>query len=125
RIVLRESEHHRPLEPRSHGFERRAGERLACQRVLDHTHVHALATRLGTQLGHLSDRQPAVLGGHDRLGLRRNLGHFRYQRLLAFQVKCHSSLLSLRRSLTSEAAHPYAVPATVTSTPRGASSMRK
>src|SRR5580658_2446830 len=94
RIVLRESEHQRPLELRTHRLERRAGERLACQRVLHYTHVHARLSRLGTQLSHLSDREAAVLGGHDRLGMRCHLGHFRYERLLVFQVECHSSLLS-------------------------------
>src|SRR4030088_797102 len=48
RIVLRESEYQRPLELGSDRFERRARERLACQRVLHNTHVHALRPRLRT-----------------------------------------------------------------------------
>ena len=75
-IVLRESEHERSLQLRSDRLERRADEGLACQRILDDTHVHALPARLGTQLGHLRHRDAAVLGSDDGLGFRRNRAHF-------------------------------------------------
>src|SRR5262249_12826037 len=83
-IVLREREHERSLQLRPDDFERRADESLARERVLDDTHVHALASRLGTQLGHLTDRDAAVFGSDDGLGFRRNRAHFRYQRLFVF-----------------------------------------
>src|SRR5262249_43030410 len=63
-------------------------------------------------------RPRARLGRHARLGFRRYFGHFRYERLLVFQVECHSSLLSPEDHLKLRIRTPLR-PSTVTSTPRG------
>src|SRR5262249_46953831 len=70
-------------------FESRASERLACQRVLDDTHVHAGGARLRAKIRHLRHRESTVLRSDHRKRGFRDLGHFGYQHFLVFEVKGH------------------------------------
>ena len=84
-------------------LKRRAYHGLACQRVLDNTHVHALRTGFGTQLGHLRHRDTTVFGSDHGLRIGRNLRHFLHQRFLVFEVQRHliySPLLKITHRLT-------------------------
>ena len=66
------------------GLEDLAAQVKAGQINFDRVIASPDAMRVVGQLGHLPDRESAVLGGDYRLGFRRNRSHFRHERLLVF-----------------------------------------
>jgi len=70
-------------EPRERGIRNGTTR----QGVLEDAEVDSRTARFGAQLSDLSDLQTAILGKHDRLGLRNLPADLGDERLFLFQIK--------------------------------------